>query len=88
MAGAGVDLKATVSNVKHHLTSAVGELLSRAQLAGTVRDDVSVADLMGLVSGACMTTERHPDPRSPGRMLQIVCDGLRRPSPEVLLHGA
>jgi AcrR family transcriptional regulator len=80
LAGAGIDLKATVSTLKHDLESALSALLVRAQSAGTVRDDVTVADLLGLISGACMTTERHPDPRSPRRMLQIVCDGLRRPN--------
>ncbi len=82
LAGAGIDLKATVSSVKHHLESAVGDLLSRAQLAGTVRDDVTFADLMGLIGGACMPAERHADPCSPGRMIQIVCAGLRQATGE------
>jgi len=87
LAGAGIDLKETVSPMKQQLESAVGELLVRAQLAGTVRDDITIADLLGLVSGACMTIERHTDPRSPGRMLQVVCDGLRLPTTGAIRQG-
>jgi AcrR family transcriptional regulator len=80
MAGAGIDLKAAASGFKHQLEHAMGELLVRAQLAGSVRADVTMADLMGLVAGTCTATERYgPDPCSPVRMLDVVCDGLRQP---------
>ncbi|HLN04998.1 MAG TPA: helix-turn-helix domain-containing protein [Acidimicrobiales bacterium] len=89
LAGAGIDVKATASGVKHQLEAAIGELLVRAQRAGAVRADVTVADLMGFVTGACMATDRQiGDPGSPRRMLDIVCDGLRQPSHAAQRRGA
>jgi len=81
LAGAGIDFKATASGFKHDLGLAVGELLVRAQRAGTVRTDVHVEDVMGLIAGACMATERYGgNSGSPARMLEVVCDGLRQPT--------
>jgi len=66
----------------------VRELLLRAQQAHTVRADVTVPDLMGLVSGTCIATERQGlSGCSPDRMLEVVCDGLRQPSPAVSLEA-
>lgn len=79
LAGAGIDVKAAASGFKGHLELAMGELLLRAQREGSVRPDVTIADLMGLVAGTCMATERPgSDPCSPVRMLEVVCDGLRQ----------
>ncbi len=84
LAGAGIDFKATAHGFKHDLELAVGELLTRAQRAGTVRTDVQVEDVMGLIAGACMATERYGgNAGSPARMLEVVCDGLREPINEV-----
>jgi len=80
LAGAGIDFKATAHGFKHDLELAVGELLVRAQRAGTVRDDVKLEDVLGLIAGACMSTERYGgNAGSPARMLEVVCDGLRQP---------
>jgi len=78
LAGAGFDVKAAASSVMDDLETAISELLVRAQACGTVRGDVTVTDLMGLISGACMAAERQGDPSSPGRMLDVVCEGLRQ----------
>ena len=83
LAGAGIDVKAAASSMKHHLENAIGDLLVRAQQAGEVRTDVSLPDLMSLVAGTCMATEHWGGTScSPARMLEIVCDGLREPSGE------
>jgi AcrR family transcriptional regulator len=80
LAGAGIDVKATVSRLKHRLEAALGELLERAQHAGEVRADVTVADLMGLVAGTCMASDAEGAKGcSRVRMLEVVCDGLRQP---------
>ena len=86
LAGAGIDVKATASGLKPDLEGAVGELLLRAQQAHAVRADVTVADLMGLVAGTCIATERQGvGGCSSVRMLEVVCDGLRQPSASVTL---
>jgi AcrR family transcriptional regulator len=76
LARAGIDVKATAGGLKHELESAVEQLLLRAQRERTVRSDVSIADLMGLVAGSCMTAGGNAG--SADRMLAVVCDGLRR----------
>jgi AcrR family transcriptional regulator len=79
LAGAGIDVKATAGKLKHVLEAAVEHLLVRAQRQGSIRSDVAIADLMGLVAGTCMTADRFGgNAASPGRMLAIVFDGLRR----------
>jgi AcrR family transcriptional regulator len=79
LAGAGIDLKEAAGGLKHELEAALEHLLVRAQQAGSIRADISIADLMGLVSGTCMTAERSgAHACSAERMLAVVCDGLRR----------
>ena len=77
LSGAGFDVKAASWESKVAVEEAFQALLSRAQAAGLVRDDVQVADLMGLVMGACAlaTSERVESPQS--RMLAVVFAGLR-----------
>jgi AcrR family transcriptional regulator len=79
LAGAGIDVKATAGSLKVELEEAIEHLLIRAQHDESIRSDVSIADLMALVAGACMTAEHFGTGAcSPGRMLAVVCDGLRR----------
>jgi AcrR family transcriptional regulator len=79
LAGAGIDVKETAGELKLELECAIEKLLVRAQREGSVRTDVSINDLMGLVSGTCMTAERFGgNGGSPLRMLTVVCDGLRQ----------
>ncbi|MGA2208580.1 MAG: TetR/AcrR family transcriptional regulator [Acidimicrobiales bacterium] len=80
LAGAGIDVKAAAGTLKQDLEEAVGQLLTRAQADGSIRSDISIADLMGLVAGTCMTAERFGGTEgSACRMLSVVCDGLRTP---------
>jgi len=79
LTGAGIDVKAAAGEMKQELQDALEHLLVRAQRDGSVRGDVSITDLLGLVFGACMSAERFGEGAgSPARMLAIVCDGLRR----------
>jgi AcrR family transcriptional regulator len=68
------------AGVKEDLMAAFGALLARAQAAGAVRPDVDVADVGSLVAG-CLAMERSAHGGEPGRMLAVVCDGLRQPAP-------
>ena len=59
------------------ITDAAGELLDRAKAAGVVREDVTVSDLLKLINGIGLCTERMPDrEEQTGRLLSIVFDGL------------
>jgi AcrR family transcriptional regulator len=79
LAGAGIDVKESAGELKQELEAAVEDLLARAQGEGAVRADVSITDLMALVTGTCMHGEHvGPGAASPARMLAIVCDGLRQ----------
>lgn len=77
LAGAGVDIKASAGGPKARLEEAFQQLLVRAQAAGEVRSDVTLADLFGLVMGTCSFGDE--DACSTRRMLTVVCDGLRVP---------
>jgi AcrR family transcriptional regulator len=77
LSGAGINVKAAAAGTKHELEEAARVLLERAQHAGSVRGDVSLADLIGLVMGTCLAAESEAVSCSQGRMMQIVCAGLR-----------
>ena len=79
LSGAGINIKDAAADTKAELEEAGGRLLTRAQEAGQVRADVTLADLFGLVMGACSAGEGGPAPVdcSSARMIAIVCDGLR-----------
>jgi AcrR family transcriptional regulator len=78
LGGTGIDMEKAASPVAQQLTTAVAELLDRAQRSGAVRADVAMPELFGLVAGTCMAAERgFPVACAPQRMLGIVFDGLR-----------
>lgn len=77
LGGAGIEVKERTSPQKAELTQAIGVLLQRAQIAGDVRSDVELADLFGLVMGACAFAAHGESGSSQSRMLSVVCDGLR-----------
>ncbi|MGX1509128.1 TetR/AcrR family transcriptional regulator [Streptomyces collinus] len=51
------------------LEEAVEPLLRRAAESGAVAPDVTAADLLALVTGIALATERHADPAAEGRRL-------------------
>jgi AcrR family transcriptional regulator len=80
LAGAGADVSA-ISRATASLRSAVGSLLVRAQQTGAVRGSIGVDDLMTLLAGTFMATQRHPDdPALRDRVWAVVFDGLRATS--------
>jgi AcrR family transcriptional regulator len=77
--GAGVQIEAEISEFKHNLEVAVGELLGLAQRAGAVRADVTSAVVLSLVGATCMAAEHANTAAVSGECLAIICDGLRPP---------
>lgn len=75
LSSAGVDLKAAKASASEDLRLAMDQLLHRAQAAGGVRPDVTIGDVMALLTGTCLAADRYGgDARGLSR---IVCDGLR-----------
>jgi hypothetical protein len=78
LADAGVDVKAATSAAGQELRRAFGGLLTRAQQAGAVRDDVDVDQAMAVLAGACLAAEHaNWDRGLQAGALRIVFDGLR-----------
>jgi AcrR family transcriptional regulator len=67
-----------VSSCSLVIRTAAETLLANAQQAGAVRPDVTAIDVIRLVHGITIATERMPtDPAQADRMLALVLDGLR-----------
>ena len=75
--GSGVDVTLDMGPAKQQVDEGASLLLRRAQEAGAVRKDVTVADLFGLVIGACRFPSTGDFEPSPARMISVVCAGLR-----------
>jgi AcrR family transcriptional regulator len=79
LAEAGVDLD--VAKPVHSLRQAVGTLLANAQQAGTIRDDVRLAEVMALLTATSQAALRAGWSRKlQQRALAIVYTGLRHPA--------
>ena len=65
------------------LHEALGVLLARAQAAGVVRPELTVADLVALFKGMLATVRDDPDPGLRERVFAVVRDGLRTPGDHV-----
>jgi AcrR family transcriptional regulator len=67
--------------VQQDLHEAFGELLHRAQLAGAVREDVTMPDLLMLLKGLMRSLQDVPPGAAGGaqrdRVIAVVMDGLR-----------
>ena len=79
LAGAGVDLHQTAPESKRAVEEAFRQLLLRAQADGSIRRDVTIDDLFGLIMGTCSMANPQAD-ASQARMMAIVCAGLRATS--------
>jgi AcrR family transcriptional regulator len=77
LARAGIDSEQVHSTIKDELEKAFDVLLCRAQAAGAVRSDVSSADVSTLLMGACMAACNRGSPEDAGRLVTVICDGLR-----------
>jgi len=78
MTAGGQSLHQAHPELARELTNAIGALLTRAQAAGKVRNDVAVTDVMNLVVGVfSATTQFANEPHAADRLLEVVFDGLR-----------
>ena len=64
-----------ISLCSQNIRSTADRLLQRAQQAGGVRADLTAMDVMMLVHGVVVATERTPDQAD--RLLSLTLDGLR-----------
>ena len=78
LADDGIHLQLEEAPIVRALTEALAVLLHRAQHAGAVRSDISVDDVMALLTGAAYAIchSRTDDERT-RRLLAIMYDGLR-----------
>jgi AcrR family transcriptional regulator len=77
LARAGVSSHELDAPIKDKLTAQVEVLLHRAQAAGAVRQDVNIVDLTTLLMGTCMAAGQQGRPECTGRLVGVICDGLR-----------
>lgn len=74
---AGLDIKSACAASVDELTGGIDLLLERAQDSGAVRRDVTSAEVMSLIVGACHSGSEDLVCQ---RMVEIVCDGIRSPT--------
>jgi AcrR family transcriptional regulator len=78
LASGGADVGAALSGTAGRLRAEIGHLLDRAQHGGTIRDDITIADLMALISGVLVAVRARPGGQAdPQRAVAVLCDGLR-----------
>lgn len=91
LAASGSQVKESIGGAKKELGAALGKLLARAQRAGVVRKDATVADVFALIHGPFAAMGSHgTDARDVGareRIFEIVCDGLRAQKTESSRRG-
>jgi AcrR family transcriptional regulator len=76
---AATELEAVALSVRDELGSAITEIVTRAQAAGALRDDIGPADVSLLFSGAAhaMSVVGDVQPVLRERYVRIILDGLR-----------
>jgi Transcriptional regulator SbtR-like, C-terminal domain len=78
LASDGTELNAALTATAARLRSEIGHLLTRAQHAGVIRDDITTADLMALITGIIAALRpRLGDQADPQRAILVLRDGLR-----------
>jgi AcrR family transcriptional regulator len=75
LAGYGIDMETAAPGAEAEFLAILGELLTAAQQAGTVRADVGVAEIKALLL-VCKSAQLYGD-GVPGRVAAVIQDGLR-----------
>lgn len=75
LAGLGIDVNVVVPDAEAQFLGLLAELLTVSQKAGTVRSDVSAAEVKALLV-ACQAVQRY-DPDVADRVVEMMLDGLR-----------
>ena len=74
----GIHLQLGGAPILHALVAVLDELLGRAQEVGTVRQDITVDDVMALLTGtAYAICSSRADAEQTRRLLSVLDDGLR-----------
>jgi AcrR family transcriptional regulator len=77
LAAAGIDIEAGMPELAKDMTSVIETLLTRAQRARTVREDLALTELMALLTAACLAAERNQwEDTFRARILAVMFDGL------------
>jgi AcrR family transcriptional regulator len=76
MAAAGIDINVTKRQLSAELFSAIGELFDKAQRAGRIRPDVTLADVSAMMTGLGHADPAFMDPSQRSRCVALVCDSL------------
>ncbi len=76
MAESGVDLDAAKREISGELMELVGALFQRAQQAGRVRPDATIADVSAMMMGLGHADPAFMDPAQRSRCVALVCDSL------------
>ena len=74
LSAAGVDSGTLMTQAGGSLRHVIDDLLTAAQRAGTIRDDVTVDDVLALLLGTVRAAEHAGG--SPERLISVVLDGL------------
>jgi AcrR family transcriptional regulator len=78
LSGAGVDVRASATDMGQRVRAAVGALMTRAQASGAVRKNLDVPELFALIGAVLTAAARTNSP--PERLFAVVRDGLRPPA--------
>jgi hypothetical protein len=76
MAASGIDVDVAKRAVSAELFAAIGELFERAQRAGRIRPDVTLADLSAMMTGLGHADPAFLDPGQRSRCVALICDSL------------
>jgi AcrR family transcriptional regulator len=76
LAGTGFDLAAAVPEAEQQWMGTFHQLLTAAQAAGAVRDDLDAADIKALVVGYQAALRHQPEPAAAKRLLEVLHAGL------------
>jgi AcrR family transcriptional regulator len=68
-----------LADARDELHGVLGELLDSAQRAGTVRADITLADLVAMLKGLRASVRGAEDSGLAARLLAVVRDGMRTP---------
>jgi AcrR family transcriptional regulator len=81
LASGGAEMNAALTAIAGHLRNEIGYLLTRAQHTRAIRNDITTADLMALITGIVVALRPRPgDQADPQRTIAVLRDGLRAAS--------
>jgi AcrR family transcriptional regulator len=76
MVASGIDIHATKRALSAELFAAIEELFDKAQRAGRIRPDVTLADVSAMMTGLGHADPAFMDPSQRSRCVALVCDSL------------